>query len=117
MASRLAPDNIAQSNRPAADENQHPDAEDHERLGISDDLIYGQPDEDNGGYRMQPRPVPGIEVGKPRPAEEPPAMTKPPCLRDAASAVLAAWDACPSQDATDKPIARAVEALRAALAC
>jgi hypothetical protein len=37
-------------------------------------------------------------------------------LRDAPSAVLAAWDASPAQDATDNPISRAIEALRAALA-
>ena len=37
-------------------------------------------------------------------------------LRDAAAAVLAAWDASPAQDATDNPISRAIEALRAALA-
>ncbi|MBX9749275.1 MAG: DUF3489 domain-containing protein [Roseococcus sp.] len=37
-------------------------------------------------------------------------------LRDAAGAVLAAWDASPAQDATDSPISRAIEALRAGLA-
>jgi hypothetical protein len=37
-------------------------------------------------------------------------------LRHAAAAVLAAWDASPAQDATDNPITRAIEALRAALA-
>jgi hypothetical protein len=37
-------------------------------------------------------------------------------LRDAAAAVLAAWDASPAQDVTDNPISRAIEALRAALA-
>ncbi|CAH0126680.1 DUF3489 domain-containing protein [Roseomonas sp. CECT 9278] len=37
-------------------------------------------------------------------------------LRDAAAAVLTAWDASPAQDATDNPISRAIEALRAALA-
>ena len=37
-------------------------------------------------------------------------------LRDAAAAVLAAWDASPAQDATDNPISRAMEALRAAFA-
>jgi hypothetical protein len=37
-------------------------------------------------------------------------------LRDAAAAVLAAWDASPAQDATDNPISRALEALRALLA-
>lgn len=41
---------------------------------------------------------------------------KPASLRGAAAAFLAAWDACPSQDATDNPISRTVEALRAALA-
>lgn len=42
-------------------------------------------------------------------------VAKPTSLRDAAAAFLAAWDACPSQDATDNPISRAVEALRVAL--
>jgi hypothetical protein len=37
-------------------------------------------------------------------------------LRDAAAAVLTAWDASPVQDATDNPISRAIEALRATLA-
>ncbi|WP_431303997.1 DUF3489 domain-containing protein [Sediminicoccus sp. BL-A-41-H5] len=37
-------------------------------------------------------------------------------LRNAAAAVLAARDASPAQDATDNPISRAIEALRAALA-
>ncbi|MCO6415168.1 DUF3489 domain-containing protein [Roseomonas sp. OT10] len=37
-------------------------------------------------------------------------------LRYAAAAVLAAWDASPAQDATDNPISRAIETLRAALA-
>ena len=37
-------------------------------------------------------------------------------LRDAAAAVLAAWDASPAQDATDNPISSAIEALRAAMA-
>ena len=35
-------------------------------------------------------------------------------LRDSASALLVAWDACPAQDTTDNPISRAVEVLRAA---
>ncbi|MCZ8149821.1 MAG: DUF3489 domain-containing protein [Roseomonas sp.] len=37
-------------------------------------------------------------------------------VRDAAAAVLAAWDASPTQDATDNPISRAIEALRTAVA-
>jgi hypothetical protein len=37
-------------------------------------------------------------------------------LRDAAAAVLAAWDASPAQDATDNPISRAIEMLRSSLA-
>jgi hypothetical protein len=36
-------------------------------------------------------------------------------LRDAAAAVLTAWDASPAQDATNNPISRAIEALRAAI--
>ena len=45
-----------------------------------------------------------------------PAATPRTSLRDAAAAVLAAWDASPSEDATNNPISRAVEHLRAALA-
>lgn len=37
-------------------------------------------------------------------------------LRQAAETLLAAWDASPAQDATDNPISRAVEGIRAALA-
>jgi len=37
-------------------------------------------------------------------------------LRNTAAAVLAVWDASPAQDATDNPISRAIEGLRAALA-
>ena len=36
-------------------------------------------------------------------------------LREAAQAMLLAWDASPAQDATDNPISRAIEALRASL--
>ena len=46
----------------------------------------------------------------------PPTATPRTSLRDAAVAVLAAWDASPSEDATNNPISRAVEQLRAALA-
>ncbi|MGX9964775.1 DUF3489 domain-containing protein [Roseomonas sp. F4] len=37
-------------------------------------------------------------------------------LRDAALTFLAAWDACPNEDATSSPISKAVETLRASLA-
>lgn len=49
-------------------------------------------------------------------ADEIEAKPAPKGLRVAAETFLAAWDACPNQDATDNPISRAVEALRAALA-
>ena len=45
-----------------------------------------------------------------------PAATQRTSLRDAAQRVLNAWDASPAQDATDKPISRAIEALRTLLA-
>jgi hypothetical protein len=47
------------------------------------------------------------------PAEAPTARHS---LRDAATALLAAWDACPAQDAADNAISRAVEQMRASLA-
>ncbi|MBU8541950.1 DUF3489 domain-containing protein [Falsiroseomonas tokyonensis] len=50
------------------------------------------------------------------PAQGVPTPASRASLRDAAAAVLAAWDASPAQDATDNPISRAIEALRAALA-
>ncbi|SFK85169.1 DUF3489 domain-containing protein [Falsiroseomonas stagni] len=50
------------------------------------------------------------------PAQGAPTPAPRASLRDAAAAVLAAWDASPAQDATDNPISRAIEALRAALA-
>ena len=50
------------------------------------------------------------------PAQGAPTPAPRASLRDAAAAVLSAWDASPAQDATDNPISRAIEALRAALA-
>jgi hypothetical protein len=50
------------------------------------------------------------------PAQGAPTPAPRASLRDAAAAVLAAWDASPAQDATDNPISRAIEAPRAALA-
>ena len=50
------------------------------------------------------------------PAQDAPTPAPRASLRDAAAAVLAAWDASPAQDATDNSISRAIEALRAALA-
>jgi hypothetical protein len=49
------------------------------------------------------------------PAQAAPTPAPRASLRDAAAAVLAAWDASPAQDATDNPISRAIEGLRAAL--
>ncbi|MDO9499129.1 DUF3489 domain-containing protein [Falsiroseomonas sp.] len=50
------------------------------------------------------------------PAQGAPTTAPRASLRDAAAAVLAAWDASPAQDATDNPISRAIEVLRVALA-
>lgn len=50
------------------------------------------------------------------PAQGAPTPAPRASLRDAAAVVLAAWDASPAQDATDNPISRAIEALRATLA-
>ena len=102
----------------AADAEEDPEAEDddrprHERLGISDDLIYGPPDEDNGGYgfsRMRTEDGAMLDQALANPT------TPRASLRDAAQRVLKAWDASPAQDATDNPIFRAIEALRSALA-
>ena len=55
-------------------------------------------------------------VEETEPAQGAPTPAPRASLRDAAAAVLAAWDASPAQDATDNPITRAIEALRAALA-
>jgi hypothetical protein len=59
----------------------------------------------------------GIDLSvAPEDAPTAPAPAPRASLRDAAAAVLAAWDASPAQDATDNPISRAIEALRAVLA-
>jgi hypothetical protein len=50
------------------------------------------------------------------PAQGAPTSAPRASLRDAAAAVLTAWEASPAQDATDNPISRAIEALRVALA-
>ncbi len=50
------------------------------------------------------------------PAQGAPTPAPRASLRDAAAAFLTAWDASPAQGATDNPISRAIEALRAALA-
>jgi hypothetical protein len=55
-------------------------------------------------------------VEETEPAQGGPTPAPRASLRDAAAAVLAAWDASPAQDATDNPFNRAIEALRAALA-
>ena len=58
----------------------------------------------------------GEDAPAPEAAQAAPMPTPRGSLRDAAAAVLAAWDASPAQDATDNPISRAIEALRATLA-
>ena len=66
-----------------------------------------------GGEDATERDAPAEDA---EPAQGAPMPAPRASLRDAAAAVLAAWDASPAQDATDNPISRAIEALRAALA-
>jgi hypothetical protein len=93
---------------PMAEDEGDEEAEDdrprHERLGIDDALIYGPPEE-----WIQP-------AGDAALLERALAERTPRRVVAAAQAVLAAWDASPAQDATDNPISRAIEGLRAALA-
>jgi hypothetical protein len=86
------------------DEEAEDDRPRHERLGIDDALIYGPPEE-----WIQP-------AGDAALLERALAERTPRRVVAAAQAVLAAWDASPAQDATDNPISRAIEGLRAALA-
>jgi hypothetical protein len=66
-----------------------------------------------GGEDATERDAPAEDA---EPAQGAPMPAPRASLRDAAAAVLAAWDASPAQDATDNPISRAIEAVRAALA-
>lgn len=75
-----------------------------ERLGIPDSTIYGPEDETNG----RDADIALLDQALASPA--------PRGLRAAAQQLLAAWDASPAQDASDNPISRAIEALRATLA-
>lgn len=73
---------------------------------------FGEPEPDASGIEG------GVQDGADaddHPPETRAALAGKTSLRDAATAFLAAWDACPSQDATDNSISRAVEALRAAM--
>jgi hypothetical protein len=87
---------------PLADDAEVDDRPRHERNGVSDDLIYGPADEDNGG--LHPVTLPRTS------------------LKDAAAALIRAWDevsALGMADGTegrDDGVAAAVEQLRAALA-
>jgi DNA-binding CsgD family transcriptional regulator len=102
-----------------------------------DDAVAGEPDcsgiegsvpdtAPTGGDDAQdaPQDAPAAEAAHAAPYAEEVAMldealanaTPRTSLRDAAAAFLAAWDASLAQDATDNPISRGVEALRAALA-
>ena len=87
---------------PLADDAEVDDRPRHERNGVSDDLIYGPADEDNGGLH----PI------TPRRAS----------LRDAAAALVQAWDEVAVRgmgegtEGRDDGVAAAIEQLRAALA-
>jgi hypothetical protein len=92
----------------AQEEAPNADADDerprHERLGVDEALIYGPAEE-----WQQPTDDEAL-------LEQALAERTPRRVVAAAQALLAAWDACPAQDATDNAISRAVEALRVALA-
>lgn len=74
----------------------------HEQNGVDEALIYGP---DNGDEALLDE-----TLARPRTT----APTKQ-TLRFAAARVIDAWDACPAQDATDNPITRAIDAMRALL--
>ena len=99
------PDTTATS---AEDDAEQEDEEDdrprHERNGIDEAMIYG-PAED------WQQPADDVDL-----FEQALAQREARQLQRAAHALLVAWDASPAQDATDNPISRAIEALRAALA-
>ena len=94
----------AQDAPTAEEEELDDDRPRHERLGIPDSTIYGPEDETNG----READIALLDQALASPA--------PRGLRTAAQQLLAAWDASPAQDATDNPISRAIEALRATLA-
>ena len=97
-------DEPAQGAPLAEEEELDDDRPRHERLGIPDSTIYGPEDETNG--READLALLDQALASPAPRG----------LRTAAQQLLAAWDASPAQDATDNPISRAIEALRATLA-
>jgi hypothetical protein len=88
-----------------------------ERNGVDPRLLTGIDEDDDTAptdgedATPQDQDAPAADSAQAAPERAPRAT-----LRDAAAAFLAAWDACPAQDATDNPISRAVEELRVALA-
>jgi hypothetical protein len=101
-------------------EGSVPDAEEedprprHERNGVDPRFLTGIDEDDDraptgtGDAAPQDQDAPATDPANAAPTRA--------TLRDAAQRVLDAWDASPAQDATDNPISRAIEALRAALA-
>ncbi|WP_203072180.1 DUF3489 domain-containing protein [Falsiroseomonas ponticola] len=94
---------------PLAPYEAEPEAEDddrprHEKLGVDEAFIYGPAEE-----WQQPAEDAAL-------LEQALAERAPRKVVTAAQAVLTAWDASPAQDATNNPISRAIEGLRAALA-
>jgi hypothetical protein len=82
------------------------------------DAVAGEPDCSGiEGSVPDTAPMGGEDAAEEvEPAQGAPTPAPRASLRDAAAAVLAAWDASPAQDATDNPISSAIEALRAAMA-
>jgi hypothetical protein len=87
---------------PLANDTEEDDRPRHERNGVSDELVYGPADEDNGGLH----PVTRARAS----------------LRDAAAALIQAWEAVSARgmdggtEGRDDGVAAAIEQLRAALA-
>jgi hypothetical protein len=88
----------------SADAEQEDTRPRHEQNGVDEALIYGPTAE-----WQQP-------AGDEALLEQALAEGAPRGLKAAAQAVLTAWDASSAEDATDNPISRAIERLRAALA-
>lgn len=82
---------------------------------IGVDLEAERPPAQTPAQAAEPQPAPNA-TAEPEGAQAPASAPARLGLRAAAEAFLAAWDASPSQDATDNPISRAVEGIRQAMA-